>query len=247
MALSVGVLVFVVCILIRLLAPRASATVLQDIAKPFWNLRQVTSQIMPSIAGYFTSKNALVKENQMLQTEGYNLQVKNLELSGQLVGLANPDLIKLTHKPDMIITKVLAAPPYVPFDILHLDQGQSTGISMGKTVYSGSGIELGVVNQVSASGSMAILFSSPGYVSQATVLRTGLVITLTGSGNANFSTSLPKDTDVVVGDLLVDTTATQNVKAQVYYVDVSTDGSFKRVLSRIPVDVFSESWVGISK
>ena len=91
------------------------------------------------------------------------------------------------------------------------------------------------------------LFSSSGVKQQGILSRTGSSYTLEGNGGANFKLEVPKDTDVLWGDVFLYPGTEQSVVASVYYIDTDSQSSFKTIYLRIPGNVFATRSVFIER
>jgi cell shape-determining protein MreC len=243
----VGLLIFIILILLRLFFAQGFSSLSYKMAEPFWNLRDYVFGKSPKIGMYTESRASLEADIKSLETELYNAQVENLALSAKYSTISNsPFTSVLTNKENRITVKVISKPPSSPYDSLILGQGKEAGIISGTNVYIGDNILIGKISEVENSYSKVILFSSGLNSNQADILRTGESVTLHGRSGGNFNVTLPKDSDVVIGDLLVDTSAHQNIIAKVYYIDSSSLDSFKKVYARIPVNILQSEWVSVS-
>ncbi|MCI0597609.1 rod shape-determining protein MreC [Candidatus Parcubacteria bacterium] len=98
-----------------------------------------------------------------------------------------------------LFARVLSRPPVTPYDVLVLDVGSADGVSMGAAVF-GQGVPVGIIAQVEEKTSRALLFSAAGGTNEGAVGESRLPITLRGEGAGAFSSDVPKEVPVTVGD-----------------------------------------------
>ena len=142
-----------------------------------------------------------------------------------------------------VLSRVLSKPPYSPYDTFVVDVGSNEGILQGSKVYLSDNIIIGVVKNVTSQTTLVELFSSGSLKQEAVLSRTGESFTLVGQGGANFKIEVPKDTDILWGDVFVYPNMQHYVLGSVYYIDVNSQSSFKTVYLRIPGNVFSVQYV----
>ena len=241
-----GLIFFVVLMLFRIFFSSFFSAVFYSIAKPFWNVRNLTFDRLEDTSYYVESKESLVLKNKELKAEIYTMEIKNLELTAQLSNYMDGDVLD-TRKTEngFVSAKVVSKPPFSPFDILILNDGLNLGIKDGAKVYLGDNVLIGTVSSASANTSKVVLFSSGTEAYPAVILRTGEPATLLGQGSGNFKITLPKDFNIVVGDFLVDTNNRQSIIAKVYSIDSSSQGSFKDVYLHIPFNLLHIEWVKV--
>ncbi len=70
---------------------------------------------------------------------------------------------------------------------------------------------------------------------------------LSGAGGGNITLEVPKDTDVLWGDVFVYPGIAPSVLGSVYYIDNNSQSAFKTVYIRVPGNLFSAQWVFVEK
>ena len=91
------------------------------------------------------------------------------------------------------------------------------------------------------------LFSSSNQKQESVVLRTGASFEIFGKGGSNFQMEVPKDTDIIWGDVFEHPGLTTSVIGTVYYIDSNSQSSFKTIFMRVPGNVFDAKWVFVEK
>lgn len=211
---------------------------------PVWIFSDYISNSLASIGNIFESKENLIVENEVLKEEIKKLKLEQIEY-GVLIK-ENQELKSLfgrSNLKDKIITRIVSKPPRSPYDTLIIDAGRRDGVKNDSLVYISNNIVVGKVSDVLETTSVVTLFSTGGYKQEALLERTGAVFELIGKGNANFSIELPKDTDVIWGDLLLYPSVNSSIIGNIYYIDSSSQSAFKTVFIRAPGNVFESKWL----
>lgn len=215
------------------------------ISRPLWFVRDGITRSVSNIKGYFVFKNSLISENSSLKDEVANLKLKEIDygvLSKEFEDLKNQLGRKGENFPS-IVSRVLSKPPSSPYDTLVIDVGSSDGVSLGNKVYISDNIIIGSVKNVTPHTSLVGLFSTGGNEQEATLSRTGASFVLKGLGGADLELEVPKDTDIVWGDVFLYPKFSPSMIGSVYYIDTNSQSSFKKIYIRIPGNIFSIKYV----
>ncbi len=241
------VVLFVFLSLLIYMFPDFVRSTSYTIGRPVWLIRDGVMQKFSELKGYFVSKNSLVSENQILKDELSKLRLKEIDygvLSGEFTDMKNQ--MGRKENTARIVSRVLSKPPYSPYDTLIIDVGSSDGVFLGNRVYMSDNIIVGIVKNVTQHTSLVELFSSGGVEQEATVARTGATFTLKGLGGANIELEVPKDTDIIWGDVFLYPKFTPSMIGSIYFIDSNSQNSFKKVYVRLPGNVFSAKYVFVS-
>jgi cell shape-determining protein MreC len=251
-----GGIVCVICIGLRFFFGNFFSNTAFRLATPLWHTLdsilgvQTQNQTVNQQAN--TAQSAVQDSNagdvQALQSQIYNLQLKNIELSTQVSTLTELTSIQsLQTAQNRITAKIISKPPYTPFDIFILGSGSVQGIGIGSLVYIGDNTLIGTITKLEQDDSEVTLLSSQANTYDTQVLRTGEAVTIHGAGGGNFTATLPKDFDITSGDVLVDGSAKHHIITEIYSIDTASQGSFKTIYGRLPVNIFQSEWVGVDK
>lgn len=235
---------FVFLSLFGYLFPNFTRNTLFFVARPLWSLSSNVTEPFSIIKNYFVLKSKIIKENLALEEELESLRLK--ELDRVVLAKENQDLksqLGRESNTNRIISRVLSKPPRSSYDTLVIDVGSVHGIKFDSKVYSEDNVLIGLIKEVTTNTSIVELFSSGNVKQEAVLTRTGASFTLVGRGGANFELEVPKDTDVLWGDVFVYPSLSSSVLGSVYYIDVGSQSSFKTVYVKIPGSVFSVKWV----
>ncbi len=239
---------FVVLSALAYIFPNGVRTVMYEVSRPLWLVSSIVVKPFSGIGGYFSFKSTLVNRNTALEEEISSLKLK--EVDYDLIAKENQDLKnQLGRKTvsDRIASRILSKPPISPYDTLVIDTGSTEGVSLGDKVFSAENIIVGIVTNVTPHTSLVRLFSSGGEKQESILSRTGTSFVLVGNGGANLFVEVPKDTDVLWGDVFVYPGISASTIGTVYYIDTNSQSSFKTVYIRVPGNVFTTKWVFVER
>ncbi|MBI4155729.1 MAG: rod shape-determining protein MreC [Candidatus Zambryskibacteria bacterium] len=218
------------------------------LARPIWLMRDNITKSFSSVTDFFRFKNTIINENLTLKDELTSLKLKQIDYDA--IFKENQNLKNQTDKSNnnnRIVSRVLSSPPQSLYDTFIIDNGSLDGVSVGNRVYLSDTIIIGLITSVASRTSVVTLFSTSGQKQEATDSRTGTSFTLSGAGGANFQVVVPKDTDVLVGDIFTYPSRKASVLGSVYFIDANSQSSFKKIYLRIPGNIFSTQWVFVEK
>ena len=114
-------------------------------------------------------------------------------------------------------------------------------------VYISDTLIIGVISDVNSNSSIVTLFSNGGQENEVISSRTGSSFVIIGDGGSNFELEVPKETDILWGDVFTYPSARNSVLATVYFVDSNSQSSFKTVHLKFPSNIFQTKRVFILK
>lgn len=239
---------FLLLSLFAFLFPTFTRSSFYTLSRPLWDISDAVSESFLSIGDYFAFRNSLVKRNSALEEELLALKLKEADydlISAEIFEL-RAELGRSGSLP-RISARVLSKPPRSPYDTLVINVGSNDGVKVGDKVYLSSNVIIGSIASVTSGTSLVELFSSGDRKQEVTLSRTGASFELKGLGGANFQLEVPKDTDILLNDVFEYPSATPSIIGIVYYIDANSQGSFKTVYLRTPVNVFSAKNVFVEK
>jgi cell shape-determining protein MreC len=216
--------------------------------RPLWFFKDKTGNTFSFVTNFVSFKSSLIKENELLKDELGRLRLTKIDYD--ILFKENEELKAMNSmkKSSMrVIANVLSKPPQSPFDTLVLDSGKNSGIELGDKVYISDSIIVGTISEVLDDTSVVKLFSTGGEKNEVVLARTGQSFVIVGGGGQNFSLEVPKETDILWGDTLVYPGSSDFALATVYFVDSSSQSSFKTVHMRIPSSVYMVKRVFVGK
>mgnify|MGYP001570881941 FL=1 len=245
--LAVAVLVVAGALSVPIFAGGLVSKIAMTVSRPFSSSFLALKNNLSFTANLIRSRGALVRENRELRADIEADQVKLLRLDA--IFREHQDLLSAYGR--SLFTKqatlgnIIAKPPQSPYDVLVVDIGSEQGIVSGNRVYGIGGIPIGRVDEVANTTSKIVMFSNVGEKNQVIAERTGLTLSIEGIGGGNLETQVAQDMDIMVGDLIILPQFGAAVVASVAAIDTSVASALKRVLFRVPVNVFNLRWVEI--
>jgi cell shape-determining protein MreC len=201
------------------------------------------------VSAFINSRSHLINENKKLQNALIETQDKLIRFD--TLYQEHQDLLQAygrsSYAGSVVLGNVISKPPQSPYDIILVDVGSKSGISLGSRVYGLGGIPLGRVGETTDSQAKIILFSSVGEESQAILERTGVSVVLKGVGGGNMESEVGQDMDIVPGDKVLLPQFNGALVAIVVDVEKTATSAFKKVLYRTPINIFHMRFVEIIK
>ena len=242
------IVAFTLLSLLIKLFPNFLRQISYTVSRPIWTVKNTVSNSLFRVGDFFVFKSSLIKENTELKDKVAKLELKMADYD--ILEKEVEDLkmeVGRVGNSRRFMASILSKPPNSPYDTLLIDVGTSLGLQIGHKVYLSDNIIIGTVTSVTEKTSVATLFSSSGQKQRATLLRTGTTFELSGHGGANFIMEVPKESDILVGDIFIYPGIMQSVIGNVYYINTNSQSSFKAVYLRIPGNVFSAKHIFIEK
>ena len=239
---------FLLLSLSAFLFPNALRGVAYYVSRPLWATRDFTVNTIGEVSDFFISKSSLVAETISLRAELADLKLKEVDYDA--LSKENQDLqnqLGRKDSTDTIISRVLSRPPLSPYDTFVIDVGSTEGVAVDSKVYYSDNIIIGSVVSVTSNTSLVKLFSSGNEKQEATLERTGASFILSGLGGSNLELEVPKDTDILWGDVFTYPGIKPSVIGSVYYIDDNSQSAFKTVYIRVPGNMFSAQWLFVEK
>lgn len=146
-----------------------------------------------------------------------------------------------------ILSVVLRKPPQAPYDTLIIDTGKNNGVSVGDSVYALGNILIGRVAATYANYSKVKLFSNPGEKYEVLVGSHNIPATAVGRGGGSFEMILPRDSGVLVGDIVSVPSMTPSSLGVVSALVSEPAQAFVAVLIAAPVNMTQIRWVEVER
>lgn len=209
------------------------------ISRPVWGTTKIITKPFGFIGNFFVTKNSLIEENKNLRDELTKLQLKEYDYD---VLLKENDYLKNSlgreSNDKKITVSVISKPPQSPYDTYIVDAGLQEGIVAGSKVYLSDKIIVGEVKEVGFKTSVVELFSTQSKNTTVILERTGNSFVVFGQGGGNYKLDVPKDTDVLWGDIFT-YPGTDSVLGSAYFIDTNSQSAFKTVYIRSPINIFT--------
>lgn len=206
---------------------------------PVWQGWNNMDEGRDTLRSLLTSKKELLLENSILEDE--LVQLRNLEYINALLGEENQQLKERLGRENLdegrVLATVLARPGKSPFDTLVIDLGREEGVQKGARIFGTENVPLGEVAEVFGHTAKVILYSSPGVITSVSIGEDVVQAEAVGLGNSNFEIILPREVDILEGDLITIPSINTLLFGVVRDVELSPADAFQRILFKTPLNV----------
>lgn len=186
-----------IVLVLRLVSPG----LLTSISTPLWRLGSSSTEQFHTIFSSFGNVAQITRERDMLVAENQALKESNRGLQAQVADVTHLVGAR-TESAHHILAGVLAHPPVSPYDTLIIDRGGSEGVRAGSTVYGPGMTPIGSIESAGEHTARVALFSAPGRITDGWVGEKRVALSITGVGSGAFTATLPRESGVVVGDVV---------------------------------------------
>lgn len=217
---------------------------LVPIISPLWKGENIVVRTVSGWVEFMRSKESLIEENAMLKERlsSMELELSSVSLSRNQEAVLLSTLNRTTESGG-ILASVLVRPPQSLYDFLIVDAGTDEEVSLGAKAYMPEGPELGVVTEVFSNQARIKLFTSSGEETGAVLERHGVPVVLEGIGGGNFRIRVPRETEVAIGDRILSAGLEGSLLAVVGNITLEPTDSFKEVLAKSPMSIFSTRFI----
>ncbi len=204
--------------LIVLLPPTISA-VSSVLLYPLHVTRIWLVESSDSLPRYLQEKSELVAEINRLEQElssrsGTRLSIERLQAENEslrsMLGSADTD---------RILSRVIARPNQLPYDVLQIDSGRQDGVKEGAPVFIEMDRVIGFVSYAAENYALVTLVTSPGQRATAYVFGPDMFATTEGVGGGVLRVRVPRGADLSLEDLVVLPGVTSGVLGKVIYIE----------------------------
>jgi len=228
--------------IIEFAAPQVFPSIFGAIARPFWRTTFYAE------TGGFRSNASLLAENAALHRELAEIKAGYASSTLAMLESQNRDLLAISGRATTtprryVLGAILARPSFVPYDELIIDIGSDEGIASSSLVYSPEKILIGRINDIQASQSKVLLYSSPRQTYNVNIGPTHIPATAIGQGGGQYRASVPHGSGVQVGDFVSDNTLYDRPFGVIASVVTGPSDPFDTVIFAPPVNVYQTRFV----
>lgn len=219
------------------------------VATPFWQLKHQFRDRLSVVAEVATrSKKDLIAEIEKLELEAEANRIALLE--AEVVRRENEQFREalgyVWEDESWLVAGILVRPPQTPYDILVLDVGSDDGVAHGQLVFASSGVVLGVAQEVLPRQTVVSLLSTPQVKTTVVLEKEGIGVTATGRGGGAYQLNVPREIDVVAGDLVVLPGRQTEIIGTVQDIIFDPRDPYQTVLVSAPTNFYQERFVYVS-
>lgn len=236
--------IVVLVIVMEVIFPNMWSNFTVLIAKPFWKSREAVANVFLG-SNFLATRSSLQKENQLLRDENEKLREKMNDID---ILMADNSTFRNTLGLEGAVRtntySVIVHPSQTPYDVLVLEPKSGITPQVGQRVVLGN-VALGTVVQSDSLFVKVDMYSSKGREIEGRLLPGGEPLILTGKGAGNFAVKVPRDMEVVVGQLVVLPGDPAFAIARIASIEESEKDSFKQLRLISPKNIFSLRFVEI--
>jgi cell shape-determining protein MreC len=249
--ITIGIVAGVVllCAVLNIWKPNLFTPVIHATGKPVLEARGGVLGSVSAVWEYLHSKSSLVSQNNDLH-EKLALQeaiVAERDYYKQQNLTLQKLVARIQNDKKFTIAKIISKPGFSPYDTIIIDAGKAEGINAGDTILADPDSILGTVSNVFAHTSLVVLYSSPEKETQVLVGPKATQAIASGKGGGNFEIKLPKNTDIVVGDIVSMASTSAKIFGAIGVINASPTDSFERALFKNAADINGLSYIIIEK
>ncbi|MDH5442133.1 MAG: rod shape-determining protein MreC [Candidatus Nomurabacteria bacterium] len=195
------------------------------------------------------SKQSLIHEIESLRLLNKNLSLDKTRL--RLLEQENKTLRETLGRRDKsketILALVIAPPRQSSYDTILIDRGTSDGIKIGDRVVAYGDMALGTIAEVTGTTAMVQLYSSPDTPLSGRLSGNQTLIDLNGRGGGNFIFEVPRDIEIVEGDIITPVFNSRQIIGIVGGLDFDPRDPFQTVYVTAPFNINQLQFVEIEK
>lgn len=234
--LTLFVVVVALVLAVRIFAYPLFSRALVFVGTPFWAVSESVGDFFSNALSIVSSKQHLIEVERDLRAQLKTVQEETLLVS--VLREENAYLKELLGRSPFkrsLLAVVKRGSVSTPYDTFLIDVGKNFGVVSGARVSVGAMI-VGEISEVAPTWSRVRLFSSPGEEHHVRIGKTGITATAVGLGLGNFDARIPREIDVVSGDVVVFAEIDKQVIGVVEVIDTTPNDSFQRVLFKSPIN-----------
>ncbi|MEK9167902.1 MAG: rod shape-determining protein MreC [Patescibacteria group bacterium] len=224
---------------------RGASGAVHRLSVPIWRAGNYIDSTANIFSSALFSKQALFEENERLRSEIETLSVRLL--STDMLAAENKELKEIVGRDEsmeVVLGTVLSRPPSSPYDTFIIDLGVEK-VRAGDMVSAHGIIPVGTIAHARDNSSVVELFSSPGRKIDVLIGTENIATVAKGKGNGNFEMTLPRDTEVREGDIVVAPSITIEIFAVVGDIEKDSNSPFQVVRFSSPFNINNIRWVEV--
>ncbi len=210
--------------------PKVLPSIFITLVGPFWNIENV-----------LRNGDASRAELQKVYSEAW----KNTLVNNAIVeeNHALKDLLGRSDTDTHLLATIMKRPPFTAYDTFILDVGEVDGVKVGDKVFALGNIPIGLVAEVVHDTSKVRLYSSSGEKFSVIIGSSAIEASAIGKSGGFFEVSLPRDTNIKVGDIARIPSIDDSFIGTVEGIASDPSEPFSKVLFRQPLNIYEMRWV----
>lgn len=220
--------------------------VAHTITSPIFKTQKSLVTKFNNFSSLLRSKSSLIEENDRLKQNLEDIEYISI-INNKLLEENNSfkKLLGRIPEEDIVLATILSKPNSSPYDTLIVDIGIKDSIKKGDLVLALGDFIIGKVSKVYSNTAQVTLFSSPGEKITVHIGDKNILAFAEGKGGGNFSTRLPRGTEISEKDIIVLPNINLQVLGSVEKIVSSPENPFITILFKNLVNVNELKWVEI--
>lgn len=199
----------------------------------------MTTNIIP----FFELRTTLLDRQHDLEQQIADLTVQNALLKQQQFETMSQNIATTSVSNTEERAQVLSDPYTSPYGEIMIGVGPDQNVHAGDVVVDSRGVVLGTISTVGSQSATVSLMSAPGRTTDAEVH--GVPITLTGRGGVTLYATLPRGTNVAVGDPVIVPQYHRRLIGVVVLVDAQASGADVPIVVGMPTNTAVTPYVTV--
>jgi cell shape-determining protein MreC len=190
-------------VLAAFLLPTLANVVAGVVMRPFVAVATWVRESPGALPVYLRERSRLVDEMEALQAKLDTFTATDMTISRLTEENISLRTFHGEGESKRLLTRVVARPPFLPYDRIQIDKGAVDGVVVGAPVYAGHDIVIGSVVAVGERDAFVTLVSSPGFLSTVYVPEATLAATMEGVGGGVSRIRFPQGVRITPGAIVV--------------------------------------------
>jgi len=206
-------------VLVALILPGLMGWVSNLVMRPFLAVATWVRESPSAIPVYVRERSRLEDEKAALEAQLDTFTDTDLTISRLMEENIALRTFLGESEAKRLLTRVVARPPFLPYDRIQIDKGSEDGVVVGAPVYAGHDIVVGSVVAVGERHAFVTLVSSPGFLSTVYVPAAALAATMEGIGGGVSRIRFPQGVRIDPGAIVVLLAYDSGIYGTVSYVE----------------------------
>ncbi len=234
-------------VLVAFMVPALVGWVSDVVMRPFVAVATWVRQSPSALPVYLRERSRLVDENEALEAKLDTFTATDMTIKRLMEENIALRTFHGEGETKRLLTRVVARPPFLPYDRIQIDKGRNDGVEVGAPVYAGHDIVIGSVVAVGEHDAFVALVSSPGFLSTVYVPEATLAATMEGVGGGVSRIRFPQGITITPGAIVVLLAYDSGIYGTVSHVETAPTQPEQYAYVSIPESVQSLRYLTIGQ
>lgn len=243
----VGIVLLIVAVFLMVIVPWVLPVVARVLLAPVHAVATWVRESPGVLPAYLRDRTALLEEKTALQIK-IDSQV-GLEHTVERLIEENISL-RSYHgegQPERILTRVIARPPFLPYDRIQIDKGSEAGVVVGAPVFAGKDVVIGGVVDVGTRYAFVEVVTSPDFLTTVYVPAAQAFATMEGRGGGVARVRFPQGVRIEVGNQVLLPAYDGGVYGEVVSIESSPTQPEQYAYLTLPVPLQSMRYLTVGR